>query len=60
VELSPDFAIAHSDLGGALAEAGHFDEAIAHVRRALELDPDNAAAKENLARLVKAKGRRQK
>jgi len=51
VRLAPDSAIAHSDLGGALAQAGKRDEALAHLRRALELDPDNAAAKENLARL---------
>jgi Flp pilus assembly protein TadD len=43
--------VAHSDFGGALAEAGQFENARAHLRRALELDPENAAAKENLARL---------
>jgi Flp pilus assembly protein TadD len=50
----PDSAIAHSDLGGALAEAGKRDEALRETQRALEIDPDYAPAKENLARLRKA------
>jgi tetratricopeptide (TPR) repeat protein len=53
VELAPDSEIAHSDYGGALAQAGRFDEAVAHMRRALEINPGNAAAKENLARLIR-------
>ena len=51
VDLAPDSATAHSDLGGALAEAGRFDDAATHLRRALELDPAYAPARENLSRL---------
>jgi Flp pilus assembly protein TadD len=44
-------ASAQSDLGGALAQSGRFDEALVHVRRALELDPAYAPARQNLDRL---------
>jgi Flp pilus assembly protein TadD len=53
VALAPDSATAHSDLGGALAEAGRFEEATGHLRRALELRPDYGPARENLSRLPK-------
>jgi Flp pilus assembly protein TadD len=51
VALAPDSAVAHSDLGGALAQAGQREEALMHIRKALALDPQNTAARENLARL---------
>ncbi len=38
---NPDFALAHSALGGLHAELGEHDSAIASAQRLLELEPDN-------------------
>jgi len=46
--LAPDSASTHWHLGAALASAGVRDEAIAHLRRAVELDPANANARHDL------------
>ena len=48
LELKPDFAEAHNNLGNALKDQGKLDEAVACYRRALELKPDYAAAHSNL------------
>ena len=48
LELKPDFAEAHSNLGNALQDQGKLDEAVACYRRALELKPDFAEAHSNL------------
>ena len=42
LELKPDFAEAHNNLGNALKDQGKLDEAVACYRRALELKPDYA------------------
>jgi hypothetical protein len=45
LELDPDFAQAHSNLGCALfSELEQYEEGAHHLQRALELEPDNAAA----------------
>ena len=41
-------ARAHNNLGGALGSRGQFDEAIAHFRKALEINPEYAGARSNL------------
>jgi protein O-GlcNAc transferase len=48
VEIKPDFAEAHSNLGTALRELGRLDDAVANCRRALEIKADFAAAHNNL------------
>ena len=48
LELKPDYAVAHNNLGNALKDQGKLDEAAACYRRALELKPDYAAAHNNL------------
>ena len=40
LELKPDYAEAHNDLGNAFYEQGKLDEAVVRYRRALELKPD--------------------
>jgi protein O-GlcNAc transferase len=40
VEIKPDYANAHQNLGVALVGQGQFDAAIVHFRKALELKPD--------------------
>jgi protein O-GlcNAc transferase len=48
LELKPDYAEAHNNLGNALNDQGKLDEAVACYRRALELKPDYAEAHNNL------------
>jgi Flp pilus assembly protein TadD len=48
VELGPTEALAHSNLGVALAETGRSEEAIREYGRALELSPDYPEAHNNL------------
>jgi protein O-mannosyl-transferase len=49
--------IAHMDYGQALRAEGRVDEAIAHYRMALQLDPHAGNAWYNLANALKAQGR---
>lgn len=50
LELDPSNARAHTWLGMAYLNQGRFDEAIASIRQAVRVDPDNAAARSALAR----------
>ncbi len=53
LKLHPDDANVEANLGAALAETGHFAEAKSHFERALQIDPDQELAKENLEALKK-------
>ena len=57
LELKPDFAEAHSNLGNALKDLGKLDKAVACYRRALELKPDSAEAHSNLGSALKEQGK---
>jgi len=57
VALEPNNAVAHSNLGFALASAGRLDAAIAEYLSALRIDPRLAAAHNNLAVALEAQGR---
>ena len=57
LELKPDYAEAHSNLGIALKDQGKLDEAIACYRRALELKPDFAEVHSNLGIALKDQGK---
>ena len=46
--------MAHSNLGGALSDAGRFDEAIRACREAIRLNPDSPEAHGNLGRALLA------
>ena len=48
VELRPDYAEAHNNLGNALGEAKRFEEAAASLRRAADLRPELAPIHTNL------------
>jgi serine/threonine protein kinase/Tfp pilus assembly protein PilF len=50
--LDPDFAEAHMWLGAALLQQGRTDDAIAEMREALRLDPQNGMAYQGLARAL--------
>jgi len=39
LEVAPDHARAHAELGAALSDAGAYDSALVHFRRSLSLDP---------------------
>ena len=39
IHLDPKYALAHNNLGNALADKGRLDEAIAEYREAIDLDP---------------------
>jgi Flp pilus assembly protein TadD len=52
VELTPERAVSHSNLGVALEKQGDFSAALSETRRALELDPARPTAWVNLARLM--------
>ncbi len=56
VELKPDYAYGHNNLGTAV-EARDRRAAIGHFERALELDPDYAKAHYNLGSALAAEGR---
>ena len=49
LQIQPDHAEAHSDLGAALQAQGRLEEAAAHCRRAIELQPGFTNAYYNLA-----------
>ena len=57
LELKPDYAEAHNNLGNALKDQGKLDEAVACYRRALELKPDFAEAHNNLGNALKDQGK---
>jgi tetratricopeptide (TPR) repeat protein len=56
VELHPDFAEGHNNLGLLLSQIGQKDEAIVHLHRAVELHPDSAETHNNLGRVLVEKG----
>jgi Flp pilus assembly protein TadD len=56
MELGPDDASVHMNLGVALAGSGRLDEAIAQYRKALELSPDNPETHLNFGIALAGKG----
>ena len=48
LELNPDMAEVHNDLGIAYARVGNTSEAISHFETALALKPDYQLARDNL------------
>ena len=55
MELAPEFVEARYNLAGILARRGRLDEAIAQSQKVVELKPDLAAARQQLAALLAAK-----
>jgi len=51
MEISPDLSLAWRNLGWVQANLGHLDEARAHLRHALELDPNDVGARSMLAQV---------
>ncbi len=59
LELSPDFAEAHNELGSRLVNEGRLDEAAAEFQKALSLSPEFALAHNNLGYVLFLKGDRE-
>lgn len=59
VDLLPDDALAHSNLGAALTDLGRFGEAVASYGRAIEIDPGLAEAHFNRGNALQACGQDQ-
>lgn len=57
LEISPEYAAAHSNLGALLRVGGRLHEATAHYGEALRLQPDHPTARYNLANALLAEGR---
>jgi arylsulfatase A-like enzyme/Tfp pilus assembly protein PilF len=57
LRLDPDVSRAHNALGVIAAETGHPDEAIAHWKRAVELNPREWDTLFNLGKLLRRQGR---
>ena len=57
LELKPDFAEAHNNLGNTFKGQGRLDEAVACYRRALELKPDFAEVHDNLGGVLTEQGK---
>ena len=57
MEINPNAAVAHQNLGVALTKLGRFEEAVAHYRKSLELKPDYAVAHRNLGSVLANQGR---
>jgi predicted O-linked N-acetylglucosamine transferase (SPINDLY family) len=56
LELKPDYAEVHCNLGNALQDLGQLDEAVASYRRALVLKPDYAEANNNMGNALQGLG----
>jgi tetratricopeptide (TPR) repeat protein len=56
LEIDPNYADAHRNLGRALAMSGHPDQAVPHFERALEINPEFAEAQSELGRLLAVEG----
>jgi tetratricopeptide (TPR) repeat protein len=55
LDLRPNLAVTHCNLGTLLEELNDFDAAERHLREALRLDPDYAGARAQLATLLRGK-----
>jgi Flp pilus assembly protein TadD len=56
LEINPDYAVAHYNLGDLLLRQGEVDKAISHLKKALEADPDYADANVRLGDALAQKG----
>lgn len=56
LDLDPQHASAHNQLGAVLADLGRWDESERAIRRALALSPHDAEAETNLGRVLQARG----
>ena len=51
LQINPELALAHNNLGMALRSKGQSVEAVEHFRHVLRIEPDNQQARRNLQEL---------
>ena len=56
IEIKPDYADAHSNLGNILSDLGNLQEAEVSIRKAIEIKPDYAKAYLNLGNVLRKLG----
>ncbi len=56
LEIKPDYASAHNNLGNALITKGETNEAIAEYRLGLTVEPDDAKTRNNLGMILASEG----
>lgn len=56
LDISPNLAVAHYNLGNVLREVGQIEEAVSSYRRALEISPDYADAHRNMGMAMMEQG----
>ena len=59
VDIDPNYANAHNNLGKALALRGELEEATLHFRQALRSEPQLGSAHEGLARALALQGKKE-
>jgi tetratricopeptide (TPR) repeat protein len=57
LEIKPDYAAGHNNLGNALKNLGRLDEAVASFQQALKISPDLAVLHNNLGNALNSLGR---
>jgi tetratricopeptide (TPR) repeat protein len=57
LDMEPDTARAHINLGNTLRAGGKLDEAVTHYLKALDIEPRNAGAHINLGNILRVGGR---
>jgi tetratricopeptide (TPR) repeat protein len=57
LQIRPDYAEAHANLGNVLQSQEKLDEAVAHYQQALALKPDYPKAYNNLGNALRSQGR---
>ena len=56
LEINPDSAVAHVNMAQVLMSQRRVDEAIVHLRRTVQLNPNYYLARDNLATLLELRG----
>ena len=57
LEIKPDYALAHQNLGNTLNRLSRFDEALSHFRAAARLQPDSAQLRAGIGTVLARLGR---
>ena len=59
LRLKPGYALAHKNLGIVLAQKGDMEEALEHLERALQLNPNDGELRQILQQVLSLRQQRQ-